>query len=102
MSLSPKLESIFSIVAAFGTMQYKFENEAVSEVSKKLVIAATNPLVCYLIVKIIFVNSLLITKLIVFGNEFKVFGEISFASDGTAKPKEKTKSGQYVPRQHKN
>lgn len=46
MSLLPKLESIFAISAALSTMQYKFENKTVAEVPEKLVIAATNPLVC--------------------------------------------------------
>ena len=98
MSLSPKLESIFSIVATFGTMQYEFENRAVSEVPEKLVIAATNPLVCYLIVEVSYADLLLITKLIVLGIEFKVPGKTSFASDGKAKFGGKTRPGQRVPR----
>ena len=50
--LSPKLESIFSIFAALGTMQYEFENGAVLEVPEKLVIAVRNLLMYYLIIKV--------------------------------------------------
>lgn len=45
MSLSPKLESIFSIIAALGTIQYEFKKRTVLEVLEKLIIVATNPLV---------------------------------------------------------
>ena len=34
MSSSPKLESIFSIVAALDMMQYEFENGMMTEVPK--------------------------------------------------------------------
>lgn len=74
MSMSPKLKSF--IIATFSTMQYEFKNEAVSELPDKLVITASNPLVCYLIFKVSYTNPLLII-----GNEFKVPKEISFIND---------------------
>lgn len=52
MASSPKLDAIFAIVEGLGTMRFEFNNGVVSEVAEKLVIAATNPLVCYLIVKV--------------------------------------------------
>lgn len=44
----------------------------VLEVLKKLVIAAINPLVCYLIIKMSYAKLLLITKLIFIKIKFKV------------------------------
>ena len=81
MSLSPKLESIFSNIATLDTMQYRFENRAMTEVPEKLVIAAINLLVCYLIVKIDYNNPFLISKLIVSGIKFEVLGETGVAND---------------------
>lgn len=52
MSSFPKIESIFSIVIVFDKMEYEFKNGVVLEVPEKLVIAITNPLVYYLIVKV--------------------------------------------------
>lgn len=98
MFLSPKLELIFSIITTFDTMQYKFKNEAVSKMPKKLVIIAINLLVCYLIVKINYIDLLLITKMIILYVEFKVLRETSFASNNIAKPAKKTKLDQYVPK----
>lgn len=98
MSSSPKLESIFSIVAALDTMQYEFENGAVMEVPEKLVIAATNPLVCYLIVEVDYADPFLVSKLIVLGIKFEVPGETGFANDSPAKPGRQTRPGQRVPR----
>ena len=43
-------------------MQYKFENKAMGKVPEKLVIAATNPLVCYLIVKVDHANPFLVSN----------------------------------------
>lgn len=83
-------------------MQYEFRNEAVLEMSEKLVIAETNPLACYLVVKINYADFLLIIKLIILGDEFKLFREISFDYDSTAKPRRKIKPSQCVPRQSKN
>lgn len=65
-------------------------------------IATTNPLVCYLIIKISYVNLLLITKLIVLGIEFNVFEETSFASDGIAKFGRETRPSQCIPKRLKN
>lgn len=86
MSLLPKLKSIFSIVTVCGIMQYKFENRAVTKVPKKLVIAATNLLVCYLIVEINYADPFLVSKLIVLGIKFEVSRETNFINDNPAKP----------------
>ena len=102
MSLSPKLESIFSIIAALGTIQYEFKKRTVLEVLEKLIIVATNPLVWYLIVKVNYTDPLLIIKLIILGIEFKVPRETSFASDNTAKPEGKTRPGQRILKRPKN
>lgn len=83
-------------------MEYEIENGVISEVSKKLVIIATNPLVCYLIVKVSYTNLLLITKLIVLDIESKVFGEANFANNSTAKSTIKIRPNEYVPRRLKN
>lgn len=68
-------------------MQYEFENRVVTKVLEKLIIAATNPLICYLIIEIDYVNPFLISKLIVLSIKFKVFGETSFANNSLAKHK---------------
>lgn len=73
MFLLPKMKSIYSIFAALDNMKYMFKNRIVLEISKKLIIAATNPLVGYLIVKVSYARSLLIIKLIFIGIEFDVF-----------------------------
>lgn len=85
MSSLSKIKTIFSIIVAFDKIKYKFENGAVLRLSKKLVIAATNPLVCYLIVKVSYVGLLLITNLILIGIEFEFFGEASCTYDGPIK-----------------
>lgn len=66
-------------------MQYKFKNEEVLEVSEKLLIAVTNPLVCYLIVEVSYAGLLLITKLIFIDIEFEVSREVSYTYDDSAK-----------------
>ena len=91
MSLFPKMESIFSIIASLDKIKYEFENEAVLKVPEKLVIAATNPLICYLIVEVSYARVLLITKLMFKGIKFKVFGEASYTYDGPAKPGRETR-----------
>lgn len=53
---------------------------------EKLVIAATNLLMCYLIVEVDYANLFLVNKLIVLGIKFEVLGEIGFANDSSAKP----------------
>lgn len=70
---------------------YKFENEAVLELSEKLVIAATNLLLCYLIIKISYRRLLLITKLIFIGIKFEVLGKESYTYDNPAKPRREIK-----------
>ncbi len=91
MSSLPKMESIFSIVTAFDKMKYEFKNGVVLEVPEKLVIAATNPLVYYLIVKISYTRPLLNAKRIFIGIEFKVSGKASCSYDGPAKPGRETR-----------
>lgn len=96
MFLLPKLESLFSIVAAFIIMQYEFENRTILEVSEKLTIASTNPQICYLIIEVSYINSLLIIKLIILGIKFEFLREISFASDIIAKSRKKIRLGQCI------
>ncbi len=89
MSSSPKMESIFFIVAALDKMEYKFENEMVLEVLEKLVITMINLLVCYLIIEVRYVRLLVITKLIFISITFKVSGEASCTYDGLVNLEEK-------------
>lgn len=56
------------------------------EISKKLVIAAINLLVCYLIVEVSYAGPLLITKLMFIGIEFEIPKETSCTYDNSAKP----------------
>ena len=70
--MSPKIESIFSINVFLDKIKYEFKNKTVLEVLEKLVIAATNPLVCYLIVKVSYAKALLIIKLMFIGIKFEV------------------------------
>lgn len=93
MSVSLKLESIFSIIAALGTMQYEFENGVVAKVAKTLVITAMNLLVCYLIVEVDYASLFLSSKLIISSIKFEVFRETDFANDGLAKLERQTRSG---------
>lgn len=83
-------------------MQYEFKNGVMMKMSEKLVIAAINPLECYLIIKIDYINLFLVNKLIVLGIEFEVPKGIGFANDSLVKPRKQTKPGQYVLRQSKN
>lgn len=91
MSLSPKIKSIFFIIATFDKMEYKFKNGAILKAPKKLVIAVTNPLVFHLIVEVSYVRLLLITKLIFMGIKFEVFGEASYTYNGSAKSEREIK-----------
>lgn len=68
-------------------MEYKFKNEAMLEVSENLVIVLTNPLVCYLIIKMSYAKLLLITKLMFLGIEFEVSGEASYTYNDQVKPR---------------
>lgn len=86
MFLISKLESIFSIIAALNTVQYEFKNGVVTEVPEELVIAVTNLLVYYLIVKVDYIEPFLVSKLIVLGIKFEVSGETSFGNNNLAKP----------------
>lgn len=88
--MSSKIELILSNIIALDKMKYKFENEAVLEVLEKLIITATNLLVCYLIIKVYYTRLLLITKLIFLGIEFKVFRKANCTYDDIAKPGRET------------
>lgn len=79
-------------------MQSEFENGVVSEVPEKLVIAATNPLVCYLIVEVGNTEPLLITKLIVLGIECEIPGNTGIINDGATKLGEKRGPCQRIRR----
>lgn len=72
------------------------------EVPKKLVIAATNQLVYYLIVKVSYARLLLITKLMFMGIEFEVLKEASCTYNGSVKPRKETKPSYHISRQPKN
>lgn len=87
------MESIFSIVTVLGKIQYEFENRAVLGMLEKLVIAAMNLLVRYLIVKKSYVGLLPITKWIFIGIEFEIHDDIFCTYNGFAKPGQKTRSG---------
>ena len=67
-------------------MQYEFENKVETEVPKKLVIAVTNSLVCYLIVEVDYANPFLVTKLIVLGIKFEVSRKTDLSNDSPIKP----------------
>ena len=86
-----KMESIFSIIASFDKIKYEFKNGVVLKVSKKLIIAAINPLICYLIVKVSYARALLIIKLMFIDIEFKVLGKTSCTYNSLAKPKRETR-----------
>lgn len=62
-------------------MQYKFTNKALTEVTKKLIIAATNLLVCSLIAKVDYADFFLVSKLIILDIKFEVFRKTNFAND---------------------
>lgn len=61
------------------------------EVPEKLVIAMTNPLMYYLIVKGSYARLLLITELMFIGIEFEVPGKTRCTYDGSAKPERETR-----------
>lgn len=86
-----KIQSIFFIIAFLNIMQYKFENRAILDIPEKLVIAVTNPLVCYLIVEVSYVKPLLITKPIFIGIIYKVFKKTSCIYDGFFKLERQTR-----------
>ena len=83
-------------------MKYEFENGAVLQVPEKLVIAATNPLVCYLIVEVSYARALLIIELMFIGIEFEVPGEASYTYDGPVKPGRETRPSERIPGRPKN
>ena len=74
----------------------------VLEVLEKSAIIAINLLVYYSIVKLDYINYLLIIMLIVLGIKFEVFGEITCANNSIAKRKGISKLGQFVAKLPKN
>lgn len=92
--LLPKLYSIFFIIVAFCNMQYKFKKCLMLEVLEKLIIAVTNPLVCYLNVEVSYAKPfMLINKLIIISIEFEISGKTSCTYDGSIKSKRKIRPG---------
>lgn len=90
MFLLPKTESMFSIITALDKIEYEFKNRVVFEMPEKLVIVVTNPLVCYLIVKMIYARLLLIIMLMFISIKFEVPGEAIYTYDGPTKPGRET------------
>lgn len=72
------------MVSTLDKIEYKFENKIVLKISEKLLIAMTNPLVCYLIVQISYTRLLIITKLIFISIEFEVPRKASYTYDDLA------------------
>lgn len=72
---------IVSIAVTFGKIQYEFGNRVILKVLKKLVIAVTNPFICYLIAEVNYVKLLPITKLILIGIKFEIPREVSYTYD---------------------
>lgn len=66
-------------------MQDESKNGALTEVTNKLIIAATTLLVCYLIVEVDYADSFLVSKLIILGIKFEIPRETNFANDSQAK-----------------
>lgn len=62
----------------------------VLKVPEKLIIMTTNLLLCYLIIKIGYIDPLLIIKLIFINIKFQISGKARYTYNGLAKPKKKT------------
>lgn len=93
----------FSIVATFYIIQNKFNNRVVLKMLKKLVIAMTNTLICYMIVEVCYTNLCLISKLIILGIKFKISSrKTSFANYNIVKLKREIRLNQCIPTQTKN
>lgn len=91
MSLLLWFDLIFYIVNVFGKIQYKFKNVMVFEILEKLIIATTNPLIWYLIVKISYIRLLLINILIFSSIQFKISKKISYIYNDSRKSRWKTR-----------
>ena len=87
--MTPKLKSIFLIIAIFKKMQYKFKNKVVIEVLQKFIIVITNLLICNLIIKVSYIRSLLNIKLILIGLKLEILKNISYTYYNSIKPKRK-------------
>lgn len=70
-------------------MQYKFKNRALAKIPKMLIITAINPPVCYLIIKIDYANSFLVSKLIFLIIKFEDFEETDFTNNSQQNLKDK-------------
>lgn len=92
MSLLPKIKSIFFIIVIRDKIKYKFKNRVILKVPAKHIIATTNMLVYYLIVKVSYVRLLLISKLIFIGVEFEVLRKTSWTYNGPTKLERETRS----------
>lgn len=77
---------IFFILTTIQKMKYEFENKVVLEVSEKLIIVATDPLVYYLIANVSYAKPLHIIKLMFIDLKFEVLKEASYTYNGQAKP----------------
>lgn len=73
-------------------MQYKFENKAVLNLPKKLIIVVTNLFIYFLIIEVSYIYLLLITILIFIGIKFKIPKKTSQIYNGLVKPKKKKKT----------
>lgn len=69
---------------------------------EKLVIAAINLLVYYLIVKMSYIKQLLIIKLIFINIKFNISKKVSCTYNSVAKPRKKTKSSYQILKRLKN
>lgn len=65
------------------------ENKVVLEMPKKLIIAVTNPLVCYLIIGVNYTRLLLINKLIFINIKFEISRETSYTYNDLTKSRKK-------------
>lgn len=74
------------------------ENGAILKVPEKLLIVITNPLVCYLIIRVNCIRLLLINKLIFIDIIFKISKETSCTYNGPIKPRKKIRPGQHILR----
>lgn len=67
-----------------------------TKVPEKLVIAITNPLICYLIIEVDYINLFLVNKLIILGIEFEVLEETCFTNVSLVKLRRMTRSSQCI------
>lgn len=92
----------FSVIAVFDKIPFELKNKTALKMSKILVIKAINLLFYYMIMKVSYLNHLIIIKLIVLNIKFEIFKETDFGNDSTTKPQRSIKSGQCVLRSSEN